>query len=205
MASNNYIYKMSNAGGMATVTRYTDMLAGNTTWNPWEPQGAYDALSTVTVPSGGVASITFAGIPNTYKHLQIRGIGKDSTTGAGDLRWQFNGDTATNYSFHALYGNGATASAVGYGGTAYGNLNNWASGSGATNQFSAAVIDILDYADVTKFKTGRALGGRDNNGSGWIELASMSWRNTAAVSSINLFLTTGNIPQFSQFTLYGVR
>ena len=72
MPSNNYIYKMSNAGGMSTVTRYTDMLAGNAVWNPWEPQGAYDALSTVTVPAGGVATITFAGIPNTYKHRQLR-------------------------------------------------------------------------------------------------------------------------------------
>ena len=196
---------MSNAGGMATVTRYTDMLAGNTTWNPWEPQGAYDALSTVTVPSGGVASITFAAIPNTYKHLQVRAFAKDSTAGNGDLRWQFNGDTATNYTFHELYGNGASASSFGYGGTAYGNLSNWASATGATSQFSVAVIDLLDYADTNKFTTGRALGGRDNNGSGTVELASMSWRNTAAVSSINLFLTTGNIAQFSQFTLYGVK
>jgi molecular chaperone HtpG len=31
------------------------------------PDGAYDALATVTVPSGGLASITFAAIPNTYK------------------------------------------------------------------------------------------------------------------------------------------
>ena len=205
MANNNQIYKMSNAGGMATVTRYTDMLAGNTTWNPWEPQGAYDALSTVTVGATSVASIDFAGIPNTYKHLQIRVMAKDSTTGNGDLRYQFNGDTATNYSFHWLSGNGSTASAGGYGGTAYGNINNWATGTGSTNQFSAAIIDILDYTDTNKYTTGRALGGRDNNGSGWLELTSMSWRNTAAVSSIKFFLTTGNIPQYSQFTLYGIR
>ena len=35
--------------------------------------GNYDALATVTVPSGGLSSITFAGIPTTgYSHLQIR-------------------------------------------------------------------------------------------------------------------------------------
>jgi hypothetical protein len=205
VASNNYIYKMSNAGGMATVTRYTDMLAGNTTWNPWSPDGAFDALSTVTVPAGGVASITFAGIPNTYKHLQIRALGRDTIESAGDLRWQYNGDTATNYSFHELYGHGSTASSFGYGGTGYGNLSNWASFLSQTNQFSVAVLDILDYADTTKFKTGRAIGGRDNNGSGTIELASMSWRNTAAISSIYFYLTAGNFAQYSQFTLYGVK
>lgn len=172
----------------------------------WEPQGAYDALSTVTVPSGGLASITFAGIPQGYKHLQIRAFAKDSTAGAGDLRWQFNSDIATNYSFHELYATGTgSPSSFGYGGTAYGNLSNWASLSTSTNQFSVAIIDIFDYANVSKFKTSRAFGGRDNNGTGTIELASMSWRNAAAISSINFYLTTANFAEYSQFTLYGVK
>ena len=37
------------------------------------PYGAYDSLATVTVPSGGVASVTFAGIPSGYQHLHIGG------------------------------------------------------------------------------------------------------------------------------------
>lgn len=205
MANNNQIYKFSNAGGFKSLNRYYDMLAGNTTWNPWEPQGAYDALSTVTVGATSVASIDFVAIPTGYKHLQIRVMAKDSTTGTGDLRYQFNGDTAANYTFHELGGNGATAFASGFGGVSYGNINNWASGTGATNQFSVAIFDILDYTDTNKFTTSRALAGRDNNGSGVITLTSMSWRNTAAVSSIKLYLTTGNVPQYSQFTLYGVR
>jgi hypothetical protein len=205
MASNNYIFKMSNAGGFKSLNRYYDMLAGNTVWNPWEPAGAYDALSTVTVPSGGAASVTFSGIPSTYKHLQVRVLGRDTIESAGDLRWQFNGDTALNYSFHELYANGSTASSFGYGGTGYGNLSNWASFLSQTNQFSAAILDITDYADTTKYKTGRVIGGRNNNGSGTIELASMSWRNTAAVSSIYFYLTAGNFAEYSQFTLYGVK
>jgi hypothetical protein len=169
------------------------------------PTGAYDSIATTTVGAGGASSVTFSSIPSTYTHLQIRAIGKDSTTGTGDLRWNFNGDTAANYSFHWLTGDGSTASAGGFGGTSYGNVNNWASGSGQTNQFSVTVIDILDYANTNKFKTGRALSGRDNNGSGVVDFASMSWRNTAAITSINLYLTTGNLAQYSQFALYGVK
>jgi hypothetical protein len=169
------------------------------------PPNSYESISTYTIGSGGAADVTFSSIPATYKHLQIRILGKDSTTGTGDLRWQFNGDTATNYTFHWLTGNGASPSAGGYGGTAYGNINNWATGTGATDQFSVAIIDLLDYTDTNKFTTGRALSGRDNNGSGQVDLSSMSWRNTAAVTSIKLYLTTGNIGQYSSFALYGIK
>jgi hypothetical protein len=44
------------------------------------PFGAYDSLATVTL-SADAASVTFAGIPSGYKHLQIRAIHKPSTSG----------------------------------------------------------------------------------------------------------------------------
>jgi hypothetical protein len=168
--------------------------------------GSYDAIGNVIVGAGGQSTITFTSIPSTYKHLQIRILGRDTIESAGDLRWQFNGDTGLNYSFHELYATGSGApSSFGYGGTGYGNLSNWASFLSQTNQFSVAIIDVLDYANTNKYKTGRAIGGRDNNGSGTIELASMSWRNTNAVSSINFYLTAGNFAQYTQFDLYGIK
>ena len=215
MASNNYIYKMSNAGGMATVTRYTDMLAGNTTWNPWEPQGAYDALSTVTVPSGGLATITFAGIPQGYKHLQIRAIARSTSSVAGSTVsygasgfMTFNGDSAANYAVHYIEGNGSTASA-----NAIPNFNylliSDLGGPYATSTagiFSASVIDILDYSNTSKNKTLRVLNGQDRNGYGRMMFQSGLWVNTAAISSISVTISdSANFAQHSQFTLYGVR
>ena len=77
----------------------------------WEPQGAYDSLATVTVPSGGVASVTFAGIPSGYKHLQIRALYKVNNTNSGSSRITYNGDSGNNYSSHYLIGDGSSASA----------------------------------------------------------------------------------------------
>ena len=207
MASNNYIYKMSNAGGMATVTRYTDMLAGNTTWNPWEPQGAYDSLSTVTVGATAVSSITFAGIPNTYKHLQIRGILRNTSSNTGDdsVLLTVNSDTGANYATHRLTGNGSAAGAQSYtSGTAivpYFNAN----GNSGANIFGAYVWDFLDYANTSKNKTVRLLGGVDFNGSGTVGLISGAWFNTAAINSLTFTSGSANFAQYSQFTLYGVR
>ena len=207
MASNNYIFKMSNAGGMATVTRYTDMLAGNTTWNPWSPDGAYDSLATVTVGATAVPSITFAGIPNTYKHLQIRCISRESLgTTIGGMYIQVNGDTGSNYAWHRVWGDGASASAGASTSTTAQLGGIIATTSGTANVFSSAIIDILDYANTSKNKTMRSLTGLDYNGSGYVGLHSGLWMNTSAITSITINPDSGqNWQQHSQFTLYGVK
>lgn len=196
MANNNQIYKMSNAGGFKSLNRYYDMLAGNTVWSPWEPQGAYDALATVTVPSGGAASVTFAGIPTGYKHLQMRGFMK------ADYDWQFryNGDAGNNYTRHLLYGAGSSAASAGYVNTASAYI-----GYGdSPTQWGSFVVDILDYTSTTKNKVSRSLMGWDNNGSGFVMLNSSAWLNTSAVTSITV-VPQGTIQQYSQISLYGVK
>jgi hypothetical protein len=177
--------------------------------NTWAPTSAYDALSTVIVPSGGLSSITFAGIPQTgYSHLQIRAIAKTDRADTDDvILMQFNGDTAANYSWHILRGNssvaasGATANASNIS-IQYGATGN----SGATNIFAGSVVDILDYQNANKNKTTRTLNGMDLNGSGWIYLQSGNWRSTAAINSITLDQQYGsNFAEHSQFALYGVK
>jgi hypothetical protein len=116
--------------GLTPGTSYTfTVTAGNSTGtspasaasNSFIPEvpveGAYDSLATVSVPSGGVSNITFAGIPAGYKHLQLRMISRNTGAVAGTYdNWlTFNSDSGSNYSFHLLQGNGtaATASASG--------------------------------------------------------------------------------------------
>jgi hypothetical protein len=172
----------------------------------WAPEGAYDALATVTVPSGGLSTITFAGIPNTYKHLQIRGIMRGTNASAEvSNRMRFNGDTASNYSYHAVYGNGSAAVAEQIAPVNVMLFGSSPAASATSGIFGPAVIDILDYANTNKFKTVRALSGGDQNGSGGVYFASNSWRNTGAVTSIQLFASTGNLAEYSQFSLYGVK
>lgn len=186
-------------------------ISGNLT-PPWAPYGAYDALSTVTVPSGGVASITFAAIPQGYKHLQVRHscISNRTTFAIEDLTIRFNGDTGANYSYHLLRGNGSTAAAGAAANASFVYLD-VASGTSVSNYFGVGVTDILDYADTSKFKTTRSLTGIDTNGSvagefGRVALQSGNWRNTVAINSMVISPLNGTqFNQHSQFTLYGVR
>jgi hypothetical protein len=173
--------------------------------------GDYESIATVSVGSGGQASVTFSSIPATFKHLQIRGIGKDNRGyGYDNLMVQFNSDTATgNYTTHLLDGDGSTASAAAYVqniATAV-IVNALSDTTYLANGFGAFVIDILDYANTSKYKTTRALGGVDNNNTiGIVGLTSGLWSNTVAISSILIKgLNGGTLQQYSHFALYGIK
>jgi len=168
--------------------------------------GAMFPLQVVTVGAAGASSITFSNIPNTYSHLQVRMIARDTRAVTLEgFKVQFNSDTSTNYSDHALYGDGSSASA--YANVNAGHMSPYAisSANASANVFGVSVIDILDYASTNKYKTIRALTGVDNNGSGALSLTSGNWRNTNAITSITIGAQVGNLVQYSQFALYGVK
>jgi len=178
--------------------------ASNSVTTPaaFTPEGAYDSLATITVPSGGLASITFAGIPNNYKHLQLRYITRNDGA-AYYVLLRFNSDTGNNYANHQLSGNGtillSTANASD--GSIYLPRN------GSTdNVFGAGIVDILDYANTSRNKTVKAFGGYDRNGDGQaLDFFSGLWMNTSAINTVTLFVFASVYSQNSQFTLYGVK
>ncbi len=166
----------------------------------WQPDGAYDSLATVSL-SASAASITFAAIPNTYKHLQIRATQLNTTTATTNLR--ANADSGSNYSRHYLYGGGS--SAVGAAGsasqTSIGVLYNE-----STIYAAVGVIDILDYASTVKNKTVRSLMGWDSNGAGYVFFYSGSWMNSSSpVTSLTFTPDGGSLASGTQFSLYGVK
>jgi hypothetical protein len=171
------------------------------------------SIATTTVGAGGVSSITFSSIPITYTHLQIRGIGQSTTAGTGtqDYQLMFNGDALstsnTNYTQHRLYGNGASAFADYTNGSI---MSFRAPNSGRTNIFGTAIIDILDYSNVNKYKTVKSLTGVDINsaatvfGTMWLT-SGVYVANTNAITSITIGSPTANLAQYSSFALYGVK
>ena len=165
---------------------------------------SFESIQTVTVGSGGQSSISFSSIPSTYKHLQVRGISRDtsSTYAANDMIMQFNGDTASNYVQHALYGNGSSAVGT-Y--TAAGAYLPFGYSNTSSYPFTG-VTDILDYTSTTKNKTVRTLDGQDANGSGYIFLHSGMWFKTPeSINSIKIYNVSGTFAQYSQFSLYGIK
>lgn len=183
------------------------IMASQISGHLWAPAGAYDALATVTVPSGGVASIDFAGIPTGYKHLQLRWIWQTSVTDR-NITIRFNSDSGSNYAYHWLYGNGSTMGATAATSqTAAHTGYQYAASGFNSSYFMGGITDILDYSSVSKNKTLRTLCGVDYNGSGRVQFDSGLWMNsTTAINSISLAINGGgNFNQYSQFALYGVK
>jgi len=168
---------------------------------------SYESIATTVVGAGGTSTVTFSSIPSTYKHLQLRVIARSSYTNVQDyLGIAYNSDGGANYANHGLYGDGSTASALGLAGQTENWIQRMAGDSATALVFGAAVIDILDYANTSKYKTERNLGGFDNNGSGRIYLASGLWQNTAAINRIDITSGDGaSILQYSSFALYGIK
>lgn len=164
-----------------------------------------DLIERVIVGSGGTSTITFSNIPQRYQHLQVRLTARSTfATTITSFFIRFNGDSGTNYTYHALYGNGSSALSYGAANQAQGAAATFSGSSALADVFGASIIDIIDYTNLSKTKVLRAIGGIDNNGSGEITMASAFWNNMSAITQIVLFPQQGNFTQNSVASLYGV-
>lgn len=172
---------------------------------------SYESISTTTVGAGGSTSITFSSIPSTYKHLQIRGMIRDNsgTGGLAFIRAKINSDaTSGNYYGHYLYGSGSAASAASTGGATNGLICGFvANNTNTANSYATVIIDLLDYANTSKYKTTRALTGGDfNDTNGGLALISGLWMSTSAITNIEITADAGTgFIQYSHLALYGIK
>jgi hypothetical protein len=161
------------------------------------PTNTYTPLATVTL-GGSDASITFASIPATYRDLIL--VINGSTTGNADFGLRFNGDSGANYSFVYMGGNGSgTASGANSGETqvvldAY----FWRS-----TERSNLVAQIMDYSATDKHKTVLS---RNSVASGGVDAFANRWANTAAITSVEVRVSTGgqSFATGTTLSLYGV-
>lgn len=168
---------------------------------------SYESIATTTVGAGGAASVTFSSIPSTYKHLQIRGIARSAEAVVANLsQFRFNSDTAGNYSSHVLYGDGSAGGGAGYINTGWMYGPSITAATATSGLFNGFFADILDYANTSKYKTIRSIGGQERNGAGDIRISGGNWRSTSAINSITIFPSGAvNWVQYTSMALYGIK
>jgi hypothetical protein len=188
------------------VTRLTTNGLTGTKYDIASADNYYMEPIATTLLTTSTASVTFSGIPQGYKHLQIRAIGR-TTASAADSLYRFNSDTGSNYALHLLVGNGTTAQF--FASSSQTSIKASPYMADTTSVFGAGITDILDYASVNKFKTVRTLTGMDNNNAvgsyGQIQFFSGLWMNTATITSITITPSAGSYTQYSRFSLYGIK
>jgi hypothetical protein len=169
--------------------------------------GAMIPIATTTL-STATATVTFSSIPQEYEHLQIRMITRSTNTASTGGDWvfiRFNGDTGSNYTWHRLYGSGASGSADAATSQTSTRVGVSPRDGTTASAYGAGVCDILDYTNTNKYTTQRSLVGNDRNGSGEIVLYSGLWLNTNAITTITLLPEQDNFKQYSSFALYGIK
>lgn len=163
----------------------------------------YVPIATTTLASG-VASYTFSSIPSTYTDLVLIGSNVAQTTGSNYLGLQFNSDVAANYSCLEIYGDG---SSVVSDLSPSNNIMQMGFGTrpGTTN-YCSFIWNIMNYSNSTTYKT---VLGKSNNPPASAAYTGVnaivgSWRSTAAVTSLTILVSAGNIKSTTTFTLYGI-
>ncbi len=157
------------------------------------------AIATTTLGSAA-SSITFSGISSTYTDLRLVIVGTSDTTLSH--RIQYNNDTATNYSNTYMSGTGSSAVSGRTTGDTSIRFASVQVGVSSTIPYFAAV-DIFSYAGSTN-KTNLVMTSNDQNGSGDVLQVVGLWRSTAAITSVKLFLASGNFNAGTTATLYGI-
>ena len=158
-------------------------------------------IASITVGSGGAASIDFTSIPATYTDLVVKLSLREATGTNWAAVWEFN-NSSSSYSARYLQGNGAAASSVTN--TAASIIEN---SSGATaNTFGNAEIYIPNYAGSSYKSSSSDSISETNATTSFARLSADLWSNTAAVTSIKFTLPGAtNFAQYSTAVLYGIK
>lgn len=163
-----------------------------------------EPIASTLVGAGGVNTVIFNDIPQTYKHLQLRVMAITPSTGYHNFEIHINGDFNYNYATHQMQGNGATAFASGQSTT---NRYTFVGLMNPTNGYPfAAIVDLLDYTNTNKYKTMRSLAGANNNAAdigARVGFGSGLWMNTSAITSITC--GGGDFGQYTRISLYGIK
>jgi hypothetical protein len=168
----------------------------------------YSKIATYTVGSGGVASIDFLNIPQTYTDLILKVSARTNQSDWNDNSIiRFNANTGNNYSNRRLNGSGTTvesSSNTSQDGFYYLNFNGATSTS---NTFSNNEIYIPNYTSSNQksFSAERVV---ENNSATNNILAIIAgvWTGTAAITSISIAPFYGtNFVQHSTAHLYGIK
>ena len=159
-------------------------------------------ISTVTVGSGGVANISFTGIPQTYTDLVI--YLSTRASGASDsIGLDFN-SSGTSYTYRYLLGNGTTASSSG--GSSSSTLGGRQPESTFTaNTFGNVSFYIPNYTSANYKSVSIDAVSENNATAAMAQLTASLWSNTSPINSITIAPGSGNFVQYSTATLYGIR
>jgi hypothetical protein len=159
----------------------------------------FNKIQTVTVGSGGAATIEFTSIPQTYTDLKVLISARSTNADLDDHLFVKPNNSALNMTQLWMRGNGSASSTSTNVRFAIPGATSTASVFGNTefyfpNYTSAA---NKDFQGTTVQET--------NGTEAYVYFCSFLWSDTSAITSLVLDLSNGNFAEHSTATLYGIK
>lgn len=164
------------------------------------PTQTYTPIATQTLASAA-STVTFSSISQSYTDLVVI-LNGGVTSGQPAVWFRINSDSASNYSFTRLTGNGTSALSSREINQAQANVASYAGMNTTLN--ANIIVQIMNYSNATTNKT---ILSRANLASDGLEAAVNLWRKTPeAITNIQFLTSSGtNFAIGSTFTLYGIK
>lgn len=169
----------------------------------------YKLIETVTVGSGGAASIAFTSIPQTYTDLKVV-LSSRSTAGAAvaySIFMKMNNLTTSIYSSKVLEGSGSAASSFSQSGVDTAVRVGIINGTGATaSVFSSTEIYIPNYTGSNNKSVSIETAAETNATTTYMNLIAYLVSSTAAITDLTFSTESGttSFAQYSSASLYGI-
>ena len=162
----------------------------------------YQLISSVTVGSGGAASMAFTSIPATYTDLVVKISGRTNHSGYADgMDLTFNSN-ASSYTYKYFQGDGSTVSTGTGSAKVFGRTN---ASTSTASTFGNTEVYISNYASSNNksFSIDSVVENNATSGDDW--LAGNLWSNSAAITSISITPQVGTtFLEYSTAYLYGI-
>ena len=150
------------------------------------------------------ASIDFNSISSSYTDLCLKVSARGTTGSFASLRITINSAT-TNYSSRRLYGDGSTAASDTPSSPAYLVQEPITSASETASTFASTEFYFPNYTAAVNKSVSVDSVAENNATATYTMMNAGLWSQTTAISSLSLFMSSGNLAQYSTAYLYGVK
>jgi hypothetical protein len=158
----------------------------------------FEPIATTTL-SSAANTITFSSIPATYTDLRLTLVLNSAATQY--VTFRLNADSGSNYSYTWMDGSGSAAAS---GRGTNDSLVYISQRTITSGQVAFFTLDLFSYAGSTN-KTILTTNSQDENGSGFVGNQVALWRNTSAITEIQLRSGVSIYGAGTTATLYGIK
>tara|TARA_R110000803_G_scaffold106192_1_gene174322 strand:+ start:309 stop:812 length:504 start_codon:yes stop_codon:yes gene_type:complete len=162
----------------------------------------YQLVETISVGSGGAASIEFTSIPQDAIDLVCLVSGRATSSSAGSIEVRLSGGSGANYYQHNLIGNGDYPEGTKGTDSAFQLITN--PSTYTSNTFGNMSILVANYAASKATRVSIDAVSENNGTAAFCRITNGSWNNTSAVTSLKLFKPGDNLAQHSTASLYKI-